>query len=83
MENIYNYEQAAALLGLTSRSSVRSRIKALEDRGKPLTVEAGDFYLIGKRRLLTETGLAKLRAFEPLPVGRPVGAVSKLSHQTV
>jgi hypothetical protein len=83
MENLYNYEEAAELIGLSGRSSVRSRIKALADRGKPLTVEAGEFYAIGKRLLLTDIGLARLREFEPLPAGRPPGAVGKLSHVLV
>jgi hypothetical protein len=83
MENLYTYEKAAEALGLAGRSSVRSRLKSLADRGKPLTVEAGEFYRVGARYLLTELGLARLREFEPLPAGRPPGAVSKLSHVMV
>jgi hypothetical protein len=83
MENLYTYEAAAIVLGLAGRSSVRSRLKSLADRGKPLTVDAGEFYAIGKRLLLTDIGLARLREFEPLPAGRPPGAVGKLSHVLV
>ena len=83
MENLYTYDNAAALLGLAGRSSIRSRLKALAERGKPLTVEAGELRLIGKRVCLTEIGLARLRDFEPLPAGRPVGAVNKFAHEIV
>ena len=83
MENLYTYEEAALLLGLSGRSSIRSRIKALAERGKPLTVEAGEFYKVGSRRLLTELGVERLRMFEPLPAGRPPGALGKLSHVMV
>lgn len=83
MENLYTYDEAAAALGLAGRSSIRSRIKSLAERGKPLTIEAGELRRIGARPLLTEAGLARLREFEPLPAGRPVGSASKLSHVLV
>lgn len=83
MENLYSYDEAAAAIGLRGRSSIRSRIKALASRGNPLTVEAEELYQVGARRLITERGLARLRDFEPLPAGRPVGAVNKFAHEIV
>lgn len=62
--NIYTYSEAAALLGLRSRAGVRNRIKRLGDRGQPLTVEAGELFVAGARRLLTDAGVERLREYE-------------------
>lgn len=73
MEKLYTYEGAAKAIGLGGRSSIRTRVKSLADRGEPLTVEADELVEVGKRKLITERGLERLREFERLPAGRPVG----------
>ena len=61
---LYTYQTAALALGLPDRERVRYRIRALSDRGEPLTVEAGELQQVGERLLITETGLERLRNFE-------------------
>lgn len=71
MTKLYTYTEAAAILKLGGRGSVARRIDSLAKRGLGLTVEAGEFQEFGSRRLLTEAGLERLRAFEPGKSGRP------------
>lgn len=66
----YSYDDAARLLELSGRAVIYKRIKSLEARGKPLTVKAGEVVQVGKRLLLTDKGVARLRAFEPRRAGR-------------
>ncbi len=83
MENLYTYDEAAKALGLKGRSSIRSRIVALEKQGKPLTVKAGDFLEVGSSRFITETGLTRLREYEPGKAGRPPQNLSTPVHGLV
>jgi hypothetical protein len=68
--NLYTYHEAARLLELSGRAVIYKRIKSLEARGEPLTVEAGEILKVGKRLLLTDKGLGRLRNFEPRQAGR-------------
>lgn len=83
MERLYTYEEAAEAIGLGGRSSIRTRVKSLADRGKPLTVEGKELLEVGRRKLITERGLERLREFERLPAGRPIGSVNKFAHVLV
>ncbi len=69
---LYTYETAAAALGLTGtrrRAAIYKRIQSLAAQGCPLTVEAGELVEAGPRKLITETGLERLRAFTPRKPG--------------
>lgn len=70
MNRLYTYDEAARLLGLTGKSSVKSRIDKLAARGIPLTIESNDLQQIGARRLITDKGLERLRQFEKRKAGR-------------
>jgi len=67
---LYSYHEAARLLELSGRAVIHKRIKSLEVRGEPLTVEAGEVVEVGKRLLLTDKGVERLRDFEPRKGGR-------------
>lgn len=83
MDNLYTYSEAAEALGLRGRSSVQRRMVSLADRGKPLTIEAGELAQFGARRLLTEIGLERLRSFVRGRAGRPPRAKSQQTETGV
>lgn len=68
--NLYTYTEAARLLSLSGRAVVYKRLRSLEARGRPLTVEAGEIVTAGARKLLTDLGVKRLRNFEPRKAGR-------------
>lgn len=62
---LYNQHQVARLLNLSGRDVISKRIMILAKRGEPLTVKAGEIVKVGKRQLITDAGLERLRNFEP------------------
>ena len=66
---LYNQHEAARLLELSSRAVVSKRIKSLAKRGEPLSVKAGELVEVGKRHLLTDKGIKRLRDFTPRKPG--------------